>query len=51
MPQDWGGPIGLWWATRHPERLRGLFILNTFAHRPRGKVTLPLRLHPSASGR
>jgi len=44
VPQDWGGPIGLWWATRHPERLRGLFILNTFAHRPRGKVPLPLPL-------
>ena len=44
VPQDWGGPIGLWWATRHPERLRGLFILNTFAHRPRGEVPLPLPL-------
>jgi pimeloyl-ACP methyl ester carboxylesterase len=44
VPQDWGGPIGLWWATRHPERLRGLFILNTFAHRPREKVSLPLPL-------
>jgi pimeloyl-ACP methyl ester carboxylesterase len=44
VPQDWGGPIGLWWATRHPERLRGLFILNTFAHRPRSEVSLPLPL-------
>ena len=44
VPQDWGGPIGLWWATRHPERLRGLFILNTFTHRPRGDVPLPLPL-------
>src|SRR5918994_972654 len=44
VPQDWGGPIGLWWATRRPERLRGLFILNTFAHRPRGEVPLPLPL-------
>jgi pimeloyl-ACP methyl ester carboxylesterase len=44
VPQDWGGPIGLWWATRHPERLRSLFILNTFAHRPRRKVSLPLPL-------
>jgi haloalkane dehalogenase len=39
--QDWGGPIGLSWAVRHPERVRSLFILNTFAHRPRGKVKLP----------
>ena len=32
VPQDWGGPIGLYWATQHPERVGGLFILNTFAH-------------------
>ena len=44
VPQDWGGPIGLWWATRHPERVRALFILNTFAHRPRERVKLPLPL-------
>ena len=44
VPQDWGGPIGLWWAARHPDRLRSLFILNTFAHRPPGKVPLPLPL-------
>ena len=28
VPQDWGGPIGLCWATRHPERVAGLFVLN-----------------------
>jgi pimeloyl-ACP methyl ester carboxylesterase len=44
VPQDWGGPIGLYWASRHPERCRGLYILNTFAHRPPGKVPLPLPL-------
>lgn len=43
--QDWGGPIGLTWAARHPERVRSLVILNTFAHRPLGKVALPLPLH------
>jgi pimeloyl-ACP methyl ester carboxylesterase len=42
VPQDWGGPIGLYWATRHPERVGRLFILNTFAHRPPEKVRLPL---------
>lgn len=42
--QDWGGPIGLYWATRHPERVRSLFILNTFAHRPRSAVKLPFAL-------
>ena len=53
VPQDWGGPIGLYWASRHPERVDGLFILNTYAHgfRPealppgRDKVPLPLPLH------
>jgi pimeloyl-ACP methyl ester carboxylesterase len=44
VPQDWGGPIALWWATRHPDRVRSLFILNTFAHRPRTEVHLPLPL-------
>ncbi|MEM6782437.1 MAG: alpha/beta fold hydrolase [Bacteroidota bacterium] len=42
--QDWGGPIGLTWAARHPERVRSLVILNTFCHRPPGKVPLPLPL-------
>ncbi len=31
MVQDWGGPIGLWVAGRHPERFQGLVIGNTFA--------------------
>lgn len=41
VPHDWGGPIGLHWATRHPERIRSLALLNTFAHRPLGPVDLP----------
>ncbi len=45
IPHDWGGPIGLFWAARHPARIRALAILNTFAHRPPGKVKLPLPLH------
>ena len=44
VPQDWGGPIGLRWAVRHPERVRGLLILNTSAHRPKAKVPLPVPL-------
>jgi cis-3-alkyl-4-acyloxetan-2-one decarboxylase len=32
VPDDWGGPIGLAWAVAHPERVSGLFILNTYAH-------------------
>lgn len=39
--QDWGGMISLGWAVRHPERIGRLFILNTYAHRPRGAVKLP----------
>jgi len=44
VPQDWGGPIGLAWAARHPDRVDRLAILNTFAHRPRRKVDLPFAL-------
>jgi len=45
VPQDWGGPIGLAWAARHPEKIHLLAILNTFAHPPPEKVKLPLPLH------
>jgi haloalkane dehalogenase len=44
VAQDWGGPIALAWAGRHPRRIRSLAILNTFAHRPPVKVRLPLAL-------
>lgn len=50
VPQDWGGPTGLFWATQHPERIDGLFILNTYAHGfrpealPPGKDKIPLPL-------
>ncbi|MEZ5572221.1 MAG: alpha/beta fold hydrolase [Halioglobus sp.] len=43
--QDWGGPIGLPWAARHPERVSALFILNTFFQRPVSTVPLPFLLH------
>lgn len=42
--QDWGGPIGLTWAARHPDRVRSLAVFNTFAHRPDAPVDLPLPL-------
>jgi len=29
--QDWGGPIGMGWATRHPESVAGLVPMNTWA--------------------
>lgn len=28
---DWGGPIGLTWAVRHPERIARLVVMNTAA--------------------
>lgn len=31
MGQDWGGPIGLMVATRHPERFAGFILGNTWA--------------------
>ena len=45
VSQDWGGPIGFYWATRHPERIGALCVLNTIAHGPKEKVKLPLPLH------
>jgi len=44
VPHDWGGPIGLYWATRHPDRVHSLALLDTFVHRPAGRVALPLPL-------
>jgi pimeloyl-ACP methyl ester carboxylesterase len=43
VPHDWG-MHSLYWAIRHPERLRGLFILNTIAHRRREEIRLPLAI-------
>jgi pimeloyl-ACP methyl ester carboxylesterase len=34
----------LYCAIHHPERLRGLFILNTIAHRRREEIKLPLAI-------
>lgn len=44
--QDWGGPIGLNVATRHPDRIRGLIVMNTLGFLPQrsdGSLPLPLR--------
>jgi haloalkane dehalogenase len=39
---DWGGPIGLGVALRHPDRVSRLVVLNTFApYRPSGDGGLP----------
>lgn len=44
--QDWGGPIGLGWATRHADQLAGLVLMNTWAFTRRApmKLGLPFRL-------
>ena len=34
--QDWGGPIGLGVAARHPERVRALVVMNTIGFVPDG---------------
>ncbi len=39
--QDWGGPIGLGYATRHPDDIAGLVIMNTWAFTERGVPQLP----------
>ncbi|XVQ09776.1 alpha/beta fold hydrolase [Spirillospora sp. CA-255316] len=43
---DWGGPIGMGWAVRHPERIARLVVLNSAAFpNPRGaRVRPPLRV-------
>ena len=39
---DWGGPIGMGWAARHPERVARLVVLNTAAFpNPRGATVRP----------
>ncbi|MFA5942886.1 MAG: alpha/beta fold hydrolase [Candidatus Thermoplasmatota archaeon] len=40
--QDWGGPIGLGYATRHASDISGLVILNTWAFTRRAPIRLPL---------
>ena len=44
--QDWGGPMGLYWVGRHPDRVRSVFIMNTFLHAPQSKRPLPGPLQP-----
>lgn len=44
VPHDWGGPIALSWAAAHPDRIAGLFILNTTVHVPPQGMRIPLVL-------
>jgi olefin beta-lactone synthetase len=40
VAHDWGGPISLGWAQaerrRHPDRVRGVVLMNTAVHQPEG---------------
>jgi cis-3-alkyl-4-acyloxetan-2-one decarboxylase len=40
--QDWGGPIGIGYAVRHPERIHSLVLMNTvFGYGSAGRRDLP----------
>ena len=36
IAHDWGGPISLGWALAHRPQLRGIVLLNTAVHQPKG---------------
>jgi len=39
--QDWGGPIGMGWATKQPDRVAGVVVLNTWAFVRQPPLKLP----------
>ena len=49
---DWGGPVGLGFAVRHPQRIKRLVLLNTwaFAHWPGGPFPRLLEIIRSDRG-
>jgi cis-3-alkyl-4-acyloxetan-2-one decarboxylase len=48
---DWGGPVGLGFATRHPERIKRLVLMNTWAFAPWPAGPLPRMLEIIRSAR
>jgi haloalkane dehalogenase len=42
---DWGGMIGMAYAVRHPEQIRRLVLLNTYAFLPPADYRVPLAGH------
>jgi haloalkane dehalogenase len=52
MLHDWGGPVGLGFATRHPDRIKRLILMNTwaFAQWPGGPLPKLLELIRSDRG-
>ncbi len=47
---DWGGAIGLSWAARHPERVRRIVLLNTWAFNIPAHESLPASLKFARTG-
>jgi haloalkane dehalogenase len=43
LAHDWGGPVALSWAVRHPERVASVCLMNTGLRIPQG-YSLPWRL-------
>lgn len=43
---DWGGALGFDWASKHPERVRGIAYMETFV-RPLALADLPESFHPT----
>lgn len=48
---DWGGMIGMAWATRHPERIRSIVLLNTAAFPLPATKPLPWQLRLARDSR
>ena len=47
---DWGGAIGMSWAARHPERVRRIVLLNTWAFNIPRHESLPASLKFARTG-
>jgi haloalkane dehalogenase len=51
---DWGGPLGMWYAARHPENVQGVVLMETFlwdmAWKDFGKFAPVFRLMRSPAG-
>ncbi|OZB96234.1 alpha/beta hydrolase [Paenibacillus sp. XY044] len=45
--QDWGGPVGLHYAVHHPDNVRGIVLMNTWAWPAK---ILPMKLFSMAMG-
>ena len=44
VAHEWGGPLAMSWATRNPDRVSGLVLLNTFVQPPPAGAALARRV-------